>query len=57
MSLTRVILGENWYGFTGMCHHVKNSWFHGKHVSTHQICSQNPVKSHTETRELSQLNS
>ena len=56
-SLTRVILGQNWYGFTGMRHHVKNSWFHGKHVSTHQICSQNPVNSHTETRELSQLNS
>ena len=23
-SLTWVILGQNWYGFTGMCHHVKN---------------------------------
>ena len=26
------------YGFTGTCHH-------GKNVSTHQICSQNPVNS------------
>ena len=23
-SLTRVVLGQNWYGFTGTCHHVKN---------------------------------
>ena len=23
MSLTRVVLGQNWYGFTGTCHHVK----------------------------------
>ena len=38
-------LGQNWYGFTGMCHHMKNSWFHGKRVSIHQICSQNPVNS------------
>ena len=57
MSLTRVVLDQNWYGFTGTCHHVKNLWFHGKNVSTHQICSQNPVNSHMETRELSQLNS
>ena len=57
MSLTRVVLGQNWYDFTGTCHLVKNSWFPGKHVSTHQICSQNPVNSRTETCELSQLNS
>jgi hypothetical protein len=56
-SLTQVILGQNWYSFTGTCHHVKNLWFHGKHVATHQICLHNPVNSRTETRELSQLNS
>ena len=56
-SLTRFILGQNWYAFTGTCHHVKNSWFHSKHVSTHNICSQNPVNSRTETHELSQSNS
>ena len=33
----------------------KNLWFHSKQVSTHQMCSQNPVNSRTETRELSQL--
>ena len=36
---------------------LKNLWFNSKHVSTHQMCSQNPVNSRTETRELSQLNS
>ena len=56
-SFTQVVLGQNWYSFTGTCHHLKNSLFHGKHVSTHQICSQNPVNSCTETHELSQLNS
>jgi len=56
-SLTWVVLGQNWYGSTGTCHHVKNLWFHGKHVLTHQICSQNLVNLHTKTRELSQLNS
>ena len=54
-SLTGVVLGQNWYGFTVTCHHVKNSWFHGKYVLAHQFFSQNPVNSHTETRELSQL--
>ena len=48
-SLTHVVLSQNWYGFTGTCHHVKNSWITDKHVSTHQICSQNLVNSHTET--------
>ena len=28
-----------WHSFAGTCHHVKNSWFHGKHMLTHQICS------------------
>ena len=53
MSLTQVILCQNWYSFNGTCYHVKNSCFHGKHVSTHHICSHNLVDS----RELSQLNS
>ena len=49
-SLPRVVLGQNRYGFTGTCHHVKHSWLHGKHVSTHQICSQNPMNSRTAIR-------
>ena len=49
-SFERVVLGQNWYGFNGMCRHVKNSWFHSNHVSTHQICLQNPVTYRTETR-------
>ena len=39
---------------------VQFHWYvssHEKHVSTHQIFSQNPVNSRMETRELSQLNS
>ena len=46
----RVVLGRV---VCHSCYHVKNLWFHGKHMSTHQISLQNPVNSH----ELSQLNS
>ena len=37
MSLTQVVLGQNWYGFTGTCLHVKNSCFHCKHGSRHKF--------------------
>ena len=39
-SLTRVILGQNWYGFTGTCHHVKIQFFFtesGKFTCSHVL--------------------